>query len=349
LHRAGYISHTAVSGRELDDLRIFKKGLTPEEVQILYTNTAEPPPVPAPNPQEVLAAKSGGYRYGFQGQERMDEVKGAGNSWDYKYRMHDPRLGRFFAVDPLFREYSYNSVYAFSENSVIAFIELEGLEKVEYWTGYGSERKMTETFQWNKVTDQTKEAFLRKHDVEGWFGSNYHSDAKIFTGSNTEIWTFQTDWDEGTRSTIFTRFSNDGKIISSQRLGGVWSSIETLLTGHNNLYGEYNGTLGMYEAADDLDYYGDKASSIPTPATQVIGKYMSGKADVLRSIADYNTLESETATKNLLVRSAAYVVGEKVSKDIKAAEFNITKDYIYQETSRKVLDEIKNEATTKPK
>jgi RHS repeat-associated protein len=70
-----------------------------------------------------------GYRYGFQGQERMDEVKGAGNSWDYKYRMHDARLGRFFAVDPLFKEYSYNSTYAFSENNVIAYVELEGLEK----------------------------------------------------------------------------------------------------------------------------------------------------------------------------------------------------------------------------
>src|SRR5690606_4639049 len=41
------------------------------------------------------------YRYGFQGQEKDDEVKGSGNSINYKYRMHDPRIGRFFAVDPL--------------------------------------------------------------------------------------------------------------------------------------------------------------------------------------------------------------------------------------------------------
>lgn len=43
--------------------------------------------------------------------------------------MHDPRVGRFFAVDPLFMEYAYNSPYAFSENTVINAIELEGLEK----------------------------------------------------------------------------------------------------------------------------------------------------------------------------------------------------------------------------
>ncbi|NQY08090.1 MAG: hypothetical protein HRT71_01065 [Flavobacteriales bacterium] len=68
------------------------------------------------------------YRYGFQGQEKDDEIKGIGNSINYKYRMHDPRIGRFFAVDPLAAEYPWNSPYAFSENRVISAIELEGLE-----------------------------------------------------------------------------------------------------------------------------------------------------------------------------------------------------------------------------
>ncbi|MCD9612167.1 RHS repeat domain-containing protein [Tenacibaculum maritimum] len=68
------------------------------------------------------------YRYGFQGQEKDDEVKGEGNSINYKFRMHDPRVGRFFAVDPLAYTYSYNSPYAFSENRVIDAVELEGLE-----------------------------------------------------------------------------------------------------------------------------------------------------------------------------------------------------------------------------
>lgn len=71
---------------------------------------------------------SGGYRYGFQGQEKDDEIKGPGNSVNYKYRMHDPRLGRFFSVDPLFREYPHNGPYNFSENRVIDGVELEGLE-----------------------------------------------------------------------------------------------------------------------------------------------------------------------------------------------------------------------------
>ena len=75
---------------------------------------------------------SNSYRYGFQGQEKDDELKGEGNSDNFKYRMHDPRVGRFFAVDPLFKQYAYNSPYAFSENRVIDAIELEGLEQRHY-------------------------------------------------------------------------------------------------------------------------------------------------------------------------------------------------------------------------
>lgn len=69
------------------------------------------------------------YRYGFQGQEKDDEIKGNGNSVNFKFRMYDPRLGRFFSVDPLASRYVWNSPYAFSENSVINAVELEGLEK----------------------------------------------------------------------------------------------------------------------------------------------------------------------------------------------------------------------------
>jgi len=42
--------------------------------------------------------------------------------------MHDARIGRFLSIDPLARKYPWNSPYAFSENKVIQFIELEGLD-----------------------------------------------------------------------------------------------------------------------------------------------------------------------------------------------------------------------------
>ena len=83
---------------------------------------------------------SSSYRYGFQGQEKDDEIKGEGNSLNYTFRMHDPRVGRFFARDPLERSYPWNSPYSFSENRVIDGVELEGLE---YYTSgtHGSQIK----------------------------------------------------------------------------------------------------------------------------------------------------------------------------------------------------------------
>jgi RHS repeat-associated protein len=65
-----------------------------------------------------------GYRYGFQNQEEDSET----GLVNYKYRMHDPRVGRFFAVDPLASKYPYNGTYNFSENRVLDGVELEGLE-----------------------------------------------------------------------------------------------------------------------------------------------------------------------------------------------------------------------------
>ena len=97
---------------------------------------------------------SGDYRYGFQGQERDDEVKGEGNSVNYKYRMHDPRVGRFFAVDPLADKYPHNSPYAFSENRLLDGVELEGREVLLFNMGggagagigsYGVDAKITRT------------------------------------------------------------------------------------------------------------------------------------------------------------------------------------------------------------
>ncbi|UOX34744.1 hypothetical protein LXD69_04370 [Flavobacterium sediminilitoris] len=43
--------------------------------------------------------------------------------------MHDPRVGRFFAVDPLEPKYPWYTPYQFSGNSPVMSIELEGLEE----------------------------------------------------------------------------------------------------------------------------------------------------------------------------------------------------------------------------
>ena len=82
-------------------------------------------------------------KVGFQGQLQDDEVKGEGNSVNFEYRMHDPRLGRFFAVDPLAKDFPWNSPYAFSENRLIDGVELEGLEVKQVTTTYNLDGSKT--------------------------------------------------------------------------------------------------------------------------------------------------------------------------------------------------------------
>ena len=65
---------------------------------------------------------NGAYRYGFQGQEKENDVVGEGLA--FKYRIHDARIGRFLSVDPLSESYPFNSTYAFSQNRVIEVVLL---------------------------------------------------------------------------------------------------------------------------------------------------------------------------------------------------------------------------------
>lgn len=72
------------------------------------------------------------YSYKFNGKERMYEINGKSNQYDYGMRIYDPRGGRFWSMDPLTKSFPWNSPYSYAENSPILFKDLDGLEKVHY-------------------------------------------------------------------------------------------------------------------------------------------------------------------------------------------------------------------------
>jgi len=71
---------------------------------------------------------SANYRYGFNGKENDNEVKGSGNQQDYGMRIYDPRLGKFLSVDPITNEYPELTPYQFASNRPIDGIDIDGLE-----------------------------------------------------------------------------------------------------------------------------------------------------------------------------------------------------------------------------
>ncbi len=79
----------------------------------------------------VRNSNAGNFRFGFNGKENDNEVKGVGDEQDYGMRIYDTRIGKFLSLDPLFKDYPWNSTYTFAENNPIQFIDLDGGEKKE--------------------------------------------------------------------------------------------------------------------------------------------------------------------------------------------------------------------------
>ncbi len=71
---------------------------------------------------------SAAYRMGFNGKEKIDEIEGDGNAYDFGARILDTRLGRWLCVDPQSAKYPSLSPYNFVGNNPNCFIDPNGEE-----------------------------------------------------------------------------------------------------------------------------------------------------------------------------------------------------------------------------
>jgi len=79
----------------------------------------------------ILPTRSGAelgenYRYGFNGMEKDDEIKGDGNSYDFGARIYDPRIGRWMSCDLHESIYPSISPYVFVGNSPLIYKDPNG-------------------------------------------------------------------------------------------------------------------------------------------------------------------------------------------------------------------------------
>jgi RHS repeat-associated protein len=78
--------------------------------------------------RNYAATTSSGYRYGFNGKEKSDEI--AIGDLDFGARIYDGRLGRWLSVDPLQKKYPSLSPFIFTNNNPIIYIDFDGRD----WT-----------------------------------------------------------------------------------------------------------------------------------------------------------------------------------------------------------------------
>jgi RHS repeat-associated protein len=117
--------------------------------------------------------KSGsGYRYGFNGKENDNDVKGEGNQQDYGFRIYDPRLARFLSVDPLTQSYPMLTPYQYASNTPIQAIDLDGLEAAPACNGSyeGETYPSTRVVYGNKSKQEFKANFF-------WHQQNWVSES----------------------------------------------------------------------------------------------------------------------------------------------------------------------------
>ena len=67
-----------------------------------------------------------GYRYGFNGHERDDEVKGSGNHLSWGDNGYDPRIARRWNIDPKWYRAPEQSPYAANNNNPITITDPDG-------------------------------------------------------------------------------------------------------------------------------------------------------------------------------------------------------------------------------
>jgi RHS repeat-associated protein len=109
-------------------------------------------------PGRKYQSGNGSYRYGFNGKENDNDVKGTANQQDYGMRIYDPRVGRFLSSDPLTQKYPQLTAYQFASNNPIAGVDMDGLEFISSFKAYQSQKFYFENLKFSTARHTSNSA-----------------------------------------------------------------------------------------------------------------------------------------------------------------------------------------------
>jgi RHS repeat-associated protein len=264
--------------------------------------------------------QSSEYRFGFNGKENDNEVKGVGNSIAFEARIYDSRLGKFLSVDPMIKDYPSFTSYSFAGNSPIVLVDKKG--EFPWVTGLiGAGVNIAIGYIGAKVNNQEYSA--KDALIDGVIGFAVGSGAALLApvlGITTATTTGRIV--QGALTGMGTGFTSNALDQGTRIAIGdqeEWSNSQFAFSGIGGLFGG-SAAAGMGNAAEKfMSKVGDK----------MLGDFTKGE---LKQYINYQTkflksrIEQQTGAKvgkRQLQREVEKVAGEW--KDIKVSEINFVK------------------------
>ena len=232
----------------------------------------------------------------YQGQEFNEDL--GLNTHEWRYRMSDPALGRFWQIDPLAEDYDYQSPYNFSENDPVSGVELEGLEKLHI-TVYNVIR--------NDSGGYTRSApqMISVTDNHDWEGTMYESQFNVFGDDNKTVTAIYTGPEAG------LNLSRSGIEITD--VEGVSLSMREIIdaASNNQEFQKAGETIKNYVAGAGLAFGAGSVAAGEVSAFTYLG--LASDANVVFG-GEYGNLTdslNEDDQKNVTLLSSASTVGSK--------------------------------------
>jgi len=279
-------------------------------------------------PERQFSVTNGNYRFGFNGKENDNEVKGIGNQQDYGMRIYDPRLGKFLSVDPLASEFAWNSPYSYAENGPIWATDLDGGEsKVIIYRETDKEPVLVKTINipphlrtqgdgiatvYVNTTNKTAEGDYREFSTQG--SISYTTMVKQFKIGQPTRAIAQAQKEA---APPVTKVSSSGSLRFNRDDEFLISEGNSDMANNGGSMGGAKGCRTTMEGINETGFYVQSGAALTGPFAPVvggIGKGMSIGSSVVLTGLDINEKGLKEGALNGTIRAFGIFAGSQLGK-----------------------------------
>ncbi len=260
-------------------------------------------------------------RWKFQEQERITEM---GLNWDsFKWRNHQPEIGRFFNIDPLTEKYYYNSPYAFSENRVINGRELEGLEVVLI-----NEKADPEIYRGGSSNKDNSAVHIYAHGTPSYMdvsGNGNWSDSPKDFQSTLEKSEVYKNRKEGDNVTVVIHSCRTGRSFTdekgrynasfAEKMSAAFPDLTIIAPDERDAFSSDGREMGPRKIDDPKNLRGDYKDGAEHSVNQEIGNWNVFEGGKLQGFYDGNDYDGRVAPSWILRTFFFNASGDSTPKD----------------------------------